>query len=128
VIRGRKTLTPPESIAALSEKCFVAHDRPHDNRFIIPEPVSSRTRRKLQLEKCDGKQVTSSAEVYNEMEPSSEDEEGEMNATCNRSQVQAICSGVSDVVSKEIACRLSWGSATKLTQGHWYSCHSIGHT
>jgi len=112
--QGPENVNPPEPIAALNEKCFVAHDRPHDNRFIIPEPVSSRTRRKLQLGKCDGKQVTSSAEVYNEMEPSSEDEEREMNATCNKSQVQAICSGMSDVVSKEIACGLSRGSATEL--------------
>ena len=66
----------------------------------------------MQLGKCDGKQMTSNAEVYNEMEPSSEDEEGEVNATCNRSQVQAICSGVSDAVCKEIACGISWGSAT----------------
>jgi len=43
--------------------------------------------------------------VYNEMEPSSEDEEGEENATCNRSRIQAMCSG--DAVSKEIACGMS---------------------
>jgi len=34
--QGPKNVNPPESIAALSEKCFVAHDKPHDNRFIIP--------------------------------------------------------------------------------------------
>jgi len=97
---------------ALSEKCFVAHDKPHDNRFVIPEPVSSRTRRKLQLGKCDGKQVISTAEVYSEMEPSSEDEEVEISATCKRSQTQAMCSSVNDAVSREIACGLNWGSAT----------------
>jgi len=59
------------------------------------------------------KKVTSNAEVYNEMEPSSEDEEGESDGTCNRSQIQAICSGVRHAVSKEIACGTSWGSATK---------------
>ena len=54
----------------------------------------------MQLSQCDGKQITSSVEVHNEMEPSSEDEEGEENATCN------------DAVSKEIACGMTWGSAT----------------
>ena len=90
-------------IAALSEKCFVANDKPHDNRFVIPEPVSSRTRRKLQLGKCDGKQVTSAAEIYNEMEPSSEDE-AEIDAAFTRSQMQAMSSEVNDAVSREIAC------------------------
>jgi len=94
----------PESNAALSEKYFVANNKPHDNRFVIPEPVSSRTRRKLQLCKSDGKQVTSTAEVYNEMEPSSEGEEAEIDAAFTRSQMQAMSSVVNDAVSREIAC------------------------
>ena len=112
MIRGRKTLPPLEPLTALNEKYIVAHDKPHDNRFIIPEPVSSRTRRKLQIGKHDGKQVTLGAEVYSEMEPSSNDEEAEINATCERSRIQAMCSGERDIVSKERACGISWGSAT----------------
>ena len=100
VIRGRKTLTPPEPIAALNEKCFVTHDKPHDSRFIIPESISSRTRRKLQLGKCDGSQATSNVEMNSEMEPSSEDEEDDENATCCRSQAHAVYNGTSGVVCK----------------------------
>ena len=92
VYRGRKTITPPEPIAALNEKCFVTCDKPHDNRFIMPEPISSRTRRKLQLRKCDGSLVTSDAEVYKEMEPSSEDEENVEDATCFRSHTKSVVS------------------------------------
>jgi len=89
---------------ALSKKYFVANDESHDNRFIIPEPISSRTRRKLQLSKSDGKQVTSSAQVYHEMEPSLEDEDAEVDAAFERSQMQAIDSEVNDAVSGEIVC------------------------
>jgi len=110
--QGPENVNPPEPIAALSEKCIVAYDKPHDNRFIIPEPVSSRTRRKLQLGKCDGRQVTSNVEVYSEMEPSSNDEEAEISATRERSRIQAICTGEREAVSKEIACGTSRGSAT----------------
>jgi len=94
--QGPENVNPPEP------KCFVTHDKPHDNRFIIPEPISSRTRRKLQLGKCDDNQITSNLEMDNEMEPSSEDEEGEVNATCCRSQAHAVYHGTSGVVSKEI--------------------------
>jgi len=97
--QGPENVNPPKPIAALSKKYFVANDEPHDNRFVIPEPVSSRTRRKLQLSKCDGKQVTPTAEVYNEMEPSSEDEESEIDAAFTRSQMQAMDSEVNDAVS-----------------------------
>ena len=115
VIRGWKRLTPPEPLATLNEKYIVAHDKPHDSRFIIPEPVSSRTRRKLQLDKHDGKQVTLSAEVYSEMEPSSNDEEAEVQVASERSCIQAICSGERELVSREHACGMSWGSATLCT-------------
>ena len=40
------------------------------------------------------------------------DEEGEVNATCNRSHAHAVYHGTSDVVSKEIACGISWNGAT----------------
>jgi len=70
----------------------------------------------LQLIKCDGKQVTTSAEVYHEMEPSSEDEEAEVDAAFERSQMQAIDSEVNDAVSGEIAC----GSrAKRVTKPRW---------
>ena len=108
--QGPEKVNPPEPLATLNEKYIVAHDKPHDSRFIIPKPVSSRTRRKLQLDKHDGKQVTLSAEVYSEMEPSSNDEEAEV--ACERSRIQAICSGERESVSKEHACGMSWGSAT----------------
>jgi len=98
--QGPENANPPEPLAALNEKCFVAHDKPHDSRFVIPEPISSRTRRKLQLGKCDGSQATSSVEIHCEMEPSSEDEEEEANATCYSSQVHAECNGTNGVVSK----------------------------
>jgi len=58
----------------------------------------------LQLGKCDGKQVTSTAEVYSEMELSSEDEEAEIDVAFKRSQIQAMSSEVNDAVSREIAC------------------------
>jgi len=112
--QGPENVNPPEPIAALNEKCFVTHDKPHDNRFIIPEPISSRTRRKLQLGKYDDKQVTSNVEMDNEMEPSSEDEEGEVNATCNRSHAHAVYHGASGVVSKEITMP---GSGQFVTNG-----------
>jgi len=97
----------------MSKKYFVANDEPHDNKFVIPEPVSSRTRRKLQLSKSDGKQVTSTAEVYNEMEPSSEDEEAEVDATFTRSQMQAMNSEVNEAVSGDVACGSRAKCATK---------------
>ena len=98
--QGLENTNPPEPLAALNEKCFVAHDKPHDSRFVIPEPISSRTRRKLQLGKCDGGQATSSVEIHCEMEPSSEDEVEEANATCYSSQAHAECNGTNGVVSK----------------------------
>ena len=66
----------------------------------------------LQLGKYDDKQVTSNVEMDNEMEPSSEDEEGEVNATCNRSYAHAVYHGASGVVSKEITTPGSGQSVT----------------
>jgi len=113
VIRGRKTLTPREPNTALNEKCFVVHDKPHDNRFIIPEPISSRTRRKLLLRKGDENQASSDAEVNNEMEPSSEDEEDEEDATCCWSLAHAVYNGTSGVVGEETTMPGSGVRATK---------------
>ena len=69
----------------------------------------------MQLDKHHGKQVTLSAEVYSEMEPSSNDGEAEVQVACERSRIQAICSGERELVSKEHACGMSWGSATHIT-------------
>jgi len=115
--QGPENVNPPKPIAALNEKCFVTYDKPHDNRFIMPEPISSRTRRKLQLGKCDGNLVTSDVEVHNKMEPSSEDEEGEQNATCSRSQAHAVYHGTGGVVSKE---KTMPGSGERVTNGTRY--------
>jgi len=114
--QGPENVNPPEPIAALNEKCFVTHDKPHDNRFIIPEPISSRTRRKLQLGKRDGSQATSNVEMNSEMEPSSEDEEDEENATCCRSQAHAVYHGTSGVVSKVTTMP---GSGQRVTLSVW---------
>jgi len=57
--------------------------------------------------------VTLRAEVYSEMEPSSNDEEAEVQVACERSRIQAICSGEKESVSREDACGMSWGSATQ---------------
>ena len=91
----------PEPNAALNKKCFVANGGSHDNRSIIPEPVSSRTRRKLQLYKSDGKQITTSAEICHEMESSSEDENVEAVAAFERSQKQVKDSQVNDASDEE---------------------------
>jgi len=50
----------------------------------------------------------------NEMEPSSEDEEGEVSATCNRSHAHAVYHGASGVVSKEKAMPGSGSLITSL--------------
>ena len=109
--QGPENANPPEPLAALNEKYIVALDKPHDSRFVIPEPVSSRTRRKLQLGECDGSQATSNVEIHGEMEPSS-DEEEEVNATCCGSKAHAECNGTSGVVSKRITMPGSGSSAT----------------
>ena len=114
--QGPENVNPPEPLAALNEKYFVAHDEPHDSRFVIPEPISSRTRRKLQLGKCGGSQATSNVEIHCEMEPSSEDEEEEANAACCRSQAHAKYHGTSGVVSKVTTMPGSGGRATNGTQ------------
>jgi len=85
VIGGRKTFTPDPEVA-LMYKYFVASDRSHDKGSTAPEPVSSRTRRKLLQARKDGWQVTTSAEVYNEMESSSEEENVQAVATAERSE------------------------------------------
>ena len=71
---GRIILIPPDPEAALMYKCFVANDVSHDKGFTAPESVSSRSRRKLLQARKDGRQVTTSAEVCNEMESLSEEE------------------------------------------------------
>jgi len=70
----------------------------------------------LQLSKSDGKQITSSVEVYHEMEPSSEDEEAEVDAAFERSQMQARDSKVNDAVDVEVACGSRAKRATLLLQ------------
>jgi len=94
--QGPDNVNPPEPNAALSKKCFVANGGSHDARSIIPEPVSSRTRRKLLLAKSDDKQVTTSAEVCHEMESSSEDENIQAATAFERSERQVHDSQVND--------------------------------
>ena len=49
------------------------------------------------------------------MEPSSEDEEAEIDAAFTRSQMQAMSSEVNDAVSREIACGSRAKRATYIT-------------
>jgi len=112
---GPDNVYPPEPNAALSKKCFVANGGSHDARSIIPEPVSSKTRRKLQLYKSDGKQMTTSAEVCHEMESSSEDENVEAVAAFERSQKQVQDSQVNDTSDEVTIHRLGAKRATILT-------------
>ena len=67
-------------------KYFVANDGSHDKVSTAPERVSSRTQRKLLQARKDGQQITTSAEICNEMESSSEEENVQAVATAERSE------------------------------------------
>ena len=67
-------------------KYFVANDGSHDKRFTAPEPVSSRTRRKLLQARKDGRQVTTSTEVCKSIESSSEEENLQAVAMAEKSE------------------------------------------
>jgi len=83
---GQKTFPPSDPEAALMYKYFVTNDGSHDKGSTAPEPVSSRTRRKLLQARKDRRQVTTSPEVCNEMESSSEEENVQAAATAKRSE------------------------------------------
>ena len=67
-------------------KYFVTNDGSHDLRSTDPEPVLSRTRRKLLLAKKNGEQITTTAEVCHEMEFSSEEENVQAVAAAEKSE------------------------------------------
>lgn len=67
----------PDSQAALN-KFYVAGTGSRDNGPGVPDPISSRTTRKLAQANRDGKQVTVSAEVHEDEKSSDEDEDGQI--------------------------------------------------
>jgi len=84
--RGPEKVNPPDPNAALMYKYFVANDGSHDKGSTAPEPISSRTRRKLLQAGKDGRQVVTSADVCNAMGSSSEEEIEQATATARKSE------------------------------------------